>query len=264
FLKQIGYPDTWEDYSDVNIDRGNYYANIISCQKHNWNRDIAKIDKAVDKTEWPLTPPTVNAGYLPNFNSITFPAGILQPPFFDLKGDDAVVYGGIGAVIGHEMTHGFDDQGRQYDKDGNLSGWWTDEDAEKFNAKAQVVANQYNEFTVLDSLHVNGQLTLGENIADLGGVTLAYEAFKLTEQGKSNEIVNGLTPDQRFFMGYANIWRIKNRPEFAAMLINVDVHSPEKWRVNGPLTNFEPFYAAFGVKEGDKMYRAPSERAKIW
>lgn len=264
FLKKIGYPDKWEDYSDVNIDRNNYYQNILEAQKHAWNKQLKKADKPVDKTEWGMTPPTVNAYYNPSFNEIVFPAGILQPPFFNFEADDAINYGGIGAVIGHEMTHGFDDQGSQYDAEGNLTEWWTKEDRERFMQKAQVVVDQYNQFKVLDSLNVNGQLTLGENIADLGGITLAYEAFKMTDQGKSDKKINGLTPDQRFFMSWANVWRIKDRPEQLRMRISVDPHSPEQFRTNGPLMNFEPFYKAFDVKEGDQMYREPAKRAKIW
>lgn len=264
FLKKIGYPDKWEDYSDVSIERGNYYHNILAAQKHGWNKNLKKVEQPVDKNEWQMTPPTVNAYYNPSFNEIVFPAGILQSPFFNFEADDAINYGGIGAVIGHEMTHGFDDQGSQYDANGNLTEWWTKEDRERFTKKALVVVNQYNQFTVLDSIKVNGQLTLGENIADLGGITLAYEAFKLTEQGKSNQKIDGLTPDQRFFMSYANIWRIKDRPEQLRLRITTDPHSPEMARINVPLSNFEPFYEAFQVKEGDKMYRKPEDRAKIW
>lgn len=191
FLKKIGYPDKWEDYSDVTIARDNYYQNVLSAQRHVWNKNLKKVEQKVDKTEWQMTPPTVNAYYNPSFNEIVFPAGILQSPFFNFEADDAINYGGIGAVIGHEMTHGFDDQGSQYDAEGNLREWWTKQDRERFTSKAGVVVNQYNGFKVLDSLNVNGQLTLGENIADLGGITLAYEAFKLTEQGKSSEKIDG-------------------------------------------------------------------------
>ncbi len=264
FLKKIGYPDKWEDYSDVNIDRGNYYQNVLSAQKHAWNKNLKKVEQKVDKNEWQMTPPTVNAYYNPSFNEIVFPAGILQPPFFSFDADDAINYGGIGAVIGHEMTHGFDDQGSQYDVNGNLTEWWTEKDRERFTQKAQVIANQYSGFTVIDTLKLNGQLTLGENIADLGGITLAYDAFKMTEQGKSDQKIDGYTPDQRFFMSWANVWRIKDRPEQLRMRISVDPHSPEKFRTNGPLMNFEPFYKAFSLKEGDKMYLLPEQRAKIW
>jgi putative endopeptidase len=211
-----------------------------------------------------MTPPTVNAYYNPTSNDINFPAGILQPPFFFADGDDAVNYGAIGMVIGHEMTHGFDDQGRQYDSKGNLEDWWTPEDAEKFKAKADLVVKQYNDFTVLDSLHVNGELTLGENIADIGGLAIAYAAFKKTQQGQGTEKINGLTPDQRFFFSLAQVWRSKNRPERARMLILVDPHSPAKCRVNGPDSNTPGFYTAFDVKPGDKLYRPDSIRVDIW
>jgi putative endopeptidase len=193
-----------------------------------------------------------------------FPAAILQFPFFDFNADDAVNYGGIGAVIGHEMTHGFDDQGAQYDADGNLKDWWTPEDKTKFTERTQRVVHQFDAYTVLDSIHVNGSLTQGENIADLGGVTIAYAAFKKTKQGQSNELIDGFTPDQRFFLSWAQVWRGKAKPETSMELIKSDPHSPGIWRCNGPLSNFEPFYKAFGVKEGDKMWRADSVRAKIW
>lgn len=225
---------------------------------------IHKLDRPVDKTEWQMTPPTVNAYYNPAFNEIVFPAGILQYPFFSEDADDAVNYGGIGAVIGHEMTHGFDDQGRQYDADGNLHDWWTPEDAKQFTEKAGVVINQFNNYTVLDSTHVNGQLTLGENLADLGGLTIAYEAFKKTKQGQSNEKIDGFTPDQRFFLSWAQVWRANTRPEEIASRIVTDPHSPNEWRCNGPLSNMTEFYNAFGIKEGDKMFRPVNERAKVW
>ncbi|MGV3684321.1 MAG: M13 family metallopeptidase [Daejeonella sp.] len=264
FTKKIGYPDTWKKYDDVSIDRGDYYKNLQSIAQHDYKEMVAKMGKPVDKTEWGMTPPTVNAYYNPSFNEIVFPAGILQFPFFDFGADDAINYGAIGAVIGHEMTHGFDDQGRQYDKDGNLKDWWTPADAKLFTAKANVVVDQYNKFTVLDNQRVNGSLTLGENLADIGGVAIAYEAFKLTEQGKGDEKIDGFSPDQRFFLSYAQVWRIKNRDETLRMRIQVDPHSPEMFRVNGPLSNMPEFYRAFDVKPGDKMYKAESERVKVW
>ena len=211
-----------------------------------------------------MTPATVNAYYSPLKNEIVFPAGILHFPFFDFEADDAINYGGIGAVIGHEMTHGFDDQGRQYDADGNLKDWWTKADADEFKKRADEVVQQYNSYTVLDTLHVNGKLTLGENLADLGGLSIAYEAFKKTKQGQSNEKTDGFTPDQRFFLSWAQVWRIKALPEAAAQQIVVDNHSPGMHRGNGPLTNMEAFYKAFDVKSGDKMYKAPEQRTKIW
>lgn len=263
-MKKIGYPDKWKSYDDVNITRNDFYGNMRSIAKHDYKESIAKIGKPVDKTEWGMTAPTVNAYYNPTFNEIVFPAGILQFPFFELKADDAINYGAIGMVIGHEMTHGFDDQGRQYDAQGNLTDWWTKTDAEKFTAKAKGVIEQYNAYTVLDSLHVNGALTLGENLADIGGLAIAYDAFKLTKQGQSSEKIGGFTPDQRFFLGYAQVWRIVDRPESLRTRITTDPHSPEEFRVNGPLANFEPFYQAFGVTEKHKLYRSVDQRARIW
>lgn len=264
FSKKIGYPDTWKKYDDVTIDKASYYKNLQSIARHDYKEMIDKLGKPVDKTEWGMTPPTVNAYYNPSFNEIVFPAGILQFPFFDFNSDDAINYGAIGAVIGHEMTHGFDDQGRQYDKDGNLIDWWTEADADKFKTKANVVVDQYNNYKVLNDLSVNGNLTLGENLADIGGVAIAYEAFKLTEQSKSSEKIDGFTPDQRFFLSYAQVWRIKNRDETMRMRIQTDPHSPEMYRVNGPLSNMPEFYKAFSVKQGDKLYKPENERVKIW
>lgn len=264
FVKKIGYTNKWKTYGDVEIARDKYYENLQSVARHNYKEMIDKIGKAVDKEEWFMTPPTVNAYYNPPFNEIVFPAGILQFPFFDYNADDAINYGAIGAVIGHEMTHGFDDQGRQYDKDGNLKDWWTKEDAEKFKKRADVVVGQYSGYTVLDKLPVNGKLTLGENLADIGGVAIAYEAFKSTDQGKGTVKIDGFTPDQRFFLSYAQVWRIKNRDERLRMRITTDPHSPEMFRVNGPLSNMPEFYKAFNVKPGDKMYLPESDRVKVW
>jgi len=264
FVKKIGYPEKWKNYDDVTIDKDNFFANSKSVELHNQKEMIGKIGKPVDRTEWGISPPTVNAYYNPSNNEIVFPAGILQFPFFDAGADDAINYGSIGMVIGHEMTHGFDDQGSQYDDKGNMQNWWTTEDQTKFKSKTGGVVIQYNSFVLFDSLHVKGDLTLGENIADIGGLAIAYDAFKMTEQGKSNEKIDGFTPDQRFFLGFAQIWRLKNRDETMRMRLNVDPHSPEMFRVNGPLSNFHPFYAAFDVKEGDKLYIKPEDRARIW
>ena len=264
FLKKIGYPGKWKNYDDVTIDRANYFANAKAVRMHEFNEMIAKVDKPVDRTEWGMTPPTVNAYYNPANNEIVFPAGILQFPFFEAKADDAINYGGIGMVIGHEMTHGFDDQGSQYDDIGNLKNWWGKEDAVKFKEKTSEVVKQYNAFTVLDSLHVNGQLTLGENLADIGGLAIAYDAFKMTKQGQSKDTIDGFTPDQRFFLGFAQGWRLKNRDESMRVRVTTDPHSPEMYRVNGPVMNFDPFYAAFSIKEGDPMYKKSEERVKIW
>lgn len=264
FIKKIGYPDKWKDYSSVVIVPNNYVQNILNASAFEYNYNISKLGKPVDKTEWGMTPQTVNAYYNPGFNEIVFPAAILQFPFFDFDADDAVNYGGIGAVIGHEMTHGFDDQGAQYDADGNLKDWWTPEDKAKFKVKTEMIVHQFDGYHILDTIPVNGSLTQGENIADLGGVTIGYTAFKKTKQGKSNEKIDGFTPDQRFFLSWAQVWRGIAKPQDAMERIKTDPHSPSMWRCNGPLSNFEPFYAAFGIKEGDKMWRADSVRAKIW
>ncbi len=264
FTKKIGYPDKWKNYDDVEINKATYYSNLQSIARHNYKETIKKAGKPVDKTEWGMTPPTVNAYYNPTFNEIVFPAGILQFPFFDKDADDAINYGAIGAVIGHEMTHGFDDQGRQYDKDGNLKDWWTSADAAKFKARAQVMIEQYNKFTVLNNLHVNGSLTQGENLADIGGIAIAYEAFKNTAEGKSDAKIDGFTPDQRFFLSFGQVWRIKTRDETMRMRISTDPHSPEMYRVNGPLSNTPAFYKAFDIKPGDKLYRPENARVKVW
>jgi putative endopeptidase len=263
-IQKIGYPDKWKNFDDVNINRETYFENAQAISRHTYKEMIEKLAKPVDKTEWGMTPPTVNAYANPAFNEIVFPAGILQFPFFDNAADDAVNYGGIGMVIGHEMTHLFDDQGRQYDAEGNLKDWWKAEDAEKFNEKSKVVVNQYNDFTMFGNIHVNGELTLGENLADIGGIAIAYQAFKLTKQGQGNDKIDGLTPDQRFFMSFAQVWRIKNREETMRVRMTTDPHSPEEFRINGPLRNFEPFYRTFGVTEKNKLFLASDKRAKIW
>ena len=264
FMKKIGYPEKWKNYDDVTIDKANFFGNVESVRMHNHKEEIAKIGKPVDRTEWGMSPPTVNAYYNPTNNEIVFPAGILQFPFFDANADDAINYGAIGMVIGHEMTHGFDDQGCQYDEKGNMMNWWTSEDSTKFKAKTGGVVKQYNSYVVLKDQHVNGELTLGENLADIGGLAIAYDAFKMTKQGKDTARIDGFTPDQRFFLGYAQVWRLKNREEVLRTRINTDPHSPEMFRVNGPSANFDPFYTAFDIKPTDKMYIKPEERAHIW
>jgi len=264
FIKKIGYPDKWREYSKVTIDQNNYFANRLSADGNEYNFQLSKLGKPVDPSEWGVTPSTVDAFYSAPFNSILFPAGILQPPFFDPAADDAVNYGGIGAVIGHEMTHAFDDQGAQYDKDGNLKNWWRKEDSVRFSAKTKAVIALYNSFTVLDSLHLNGALTNGENIADIGGVAVAYDAFKLTPEGHDSTKIDGFTPDQRFFLSFSRVWRIKEKDELVRTWINTNPHSPEKWRVNGPLMNNLGFYTAFHVQPGQKMYRSDSTRIAIW
>lgn len=263
-INKIGYPDKWRDYSKLTVTRGTFLQNVIKGNELGFDYMINKIGKPVDKGEWLMTPQTVNAYYNPQTNEIAFPAAILQAPFFDPKADDAVNYGGIGAVIGHELTHGFDDQGRQYDENGNLLDWWTKEDGEKFEKLTDMVVAQYNNYVVLDTVHVNGRLTLGENIADLGGLSIAYEAFKRTEQGKGNGKIDGFTADQRFFLNWANVWRNNIRDAALAQRIVVDPHSPGVYRANGPISNMVEFYNAFGVKEGDAMWRPAAERAKIW
>lgn len=264
FVKKIAYPDEWEDYSAIDIDRASLIQNLEHIGQWQYQDMINKLGKPVDRKEWGMTAPTVNAYYNPSFNEIVFPAGILQPPFYYQGADDAVNYGAIGAVIGHEMTHGFDDQGSQYDKYGNLQSWWTQKDRKQFEELTQQVVDQYDSYTVLDSVHVNGKLTLGENIADIGGLAIAHAAFQKTEQAKSGKKINGLTPEQRFFMAYAQVWRIKNTPERLLWRISNDPHSPEQYRVIGPTSNMPDFYQAYDVQPGDSMYRADSVRVSIW
>lgn len=265
FSEKIGYPDKWRDYSNVEVKRDTWFENRLSANKNDYQYGVDKLGKPVDRTEWLTTPPTVTAYNNPPLNEIVFPAGILQSPYFDLYADDALNYGGIGMVIGHEITHSFDDQGAQYDKVGNVTNWWTKSDYEKFTAKTNQVIDQYNKFTVLDSMHIKGALTVGENTADIAGVAIAYDAFKLTEQGKDTTTkLDGFTSDQRFFISIARIWRVKTRDEYMRMYVNTNPHSPAKWRVNGPLMNFTPFYNAFNVQPGDKMYKPESERITVW
>ncbi len=265
YTKKIGYPDKWRDYSALQVKAGEYLPNVRAGDQFNAAYDWNKIGKPVDRTEWGMTPPTVNAYYNPLMNEIVFPAGILQPPFYNPSADDAVNYGAMGAVIGHEMTHGFDDEGRQYDKDGNLKDWWTKDDATKYNAEAAKVVKQFDGYTVIDSsTHVNGQLTLGENIADFGGLTVAYAAMEKALGNGPRAKIDGFTPEQRFFLAWAQVWRELDRPQYARMLVNVDVHAPAKWRVNGPLSNMPEFKAAWGCRDSDPMVRADSLRPKIW
>lgn len=264
FLKKIGYTSKWKNYDDVSINKDDFFGNVQSIRVHDLKESSAKIGKDVDRAEWTMTAPTVNAYYNPSNNEIVFPAGILQSPFFDVHADDAINYGGIGMVIGHEMTHGFDDQGSQYDEKGNLKNWWSKDDLIKFKAKTNSIVKQYDGYKMLGDMHVNGSLTQGENIADIGGLCIAYDAFKMTKQGKDTTKINGFTPDQRFFLSYAQIWRVKDRDESMRTRLLTDPHSPEMFRINGPLVHFDPFYAAFNVKEGDSMYITPGNRARIW
>ncbi len=264
FTPKIGYPDKWKNYTGLVVNRNTFFQNVKNSDIWDYNEMIDRLGKPVDRSLWGMTPPTVNAYYNPVMNEIVFPAGILQFPFFDPKADDAVNYGGIGAVIGHEMSHGFDDQGSQYDKDGTLRNWWTAEDRKKFDAKTAALAKQFSDYTILDSTHLNGKLTLGENIGDLGGLNVAYTAFKLTKQGQGNEKIDGFTPDQRFFLSWAQVWRGKILPESAAQQVVVDPHSPEQFRAIGAPVNMDAWYAAFDVKPGDKLYKAPEDRIRIW
>ncbi len=262
--KKIGYPDKWRDYSNVTIVKDKYFENVVSASSNNYLFQLAKLNKPVDRSEWFTTPSTVTAYNNPNANEIVFPAAILQPPYFDNNADDALNYGGIGMVIGHEITHTFDDQGAQFDKDGNVKSWWTKDDYAKFKAKTQNVIDLYNSFVVLDTVHVKGAMTVGENAADVGGVSIAYDAFKLTKEGQDTTKIDGYTPDQRFFISVAHIWRVKMKNEFLRLWINNNPHSPPMWRVNGPLMNNPHFYEAFNVKQGDSMYLPEEKRIHIW
>ncbi len=262
--KKIGYPAKWKDYKNVHIESNRYFENTVSAASNNYQYQLEKLGKPVDRSEWFTTPSTVTAYYNPSANEIVFPAAILQSPYFDDAADDALNYGGIGIVIGHEMTHAFDDQGAQFDKDGNVKNWWTKDDYARFKTKTQQVVDLYSSFTVLDTMHVKGALTLGENTADIGGVSIAYDAFKMTPQGKDTTRIDGFTPDQRFCISIARIWRVKMKDEFLRFWINNNPHSPPTWRVNGPLMNMPYFHKAFNIKPGDKMYVAEKDRIKIW
>jgi putative endopeptidase len=261
---KIGYPDKWRDYSLLKIDRASYVLNAMRAANFEVNRELKKIGKPVDRTEWGITSPTVNAYYDPNMNEIVFPAGILQPPFFDPKADDAVNYGGMGSVIGHEMTHGFDDQGRQYDAAGNLRDWWSPESAAKFKERSQAVVQQYSEYEPVPGVHINGELTQGENIADIGGAKIAYAALQKALAGKPQEKIDGLTPEQRFFLGWAQIWRANQREDDLRLRLNTDPHSPTHYRCNGPLANMPEFAKAFNLPDDCPMVRPPDKRVNIW
>lgn len=262
---KVGYPDKWRDYTNLEITRDSYAANIKNAAVFSFRVNMDKLGKAVDRTEWGMTPQTVNAYYNPSMNEIVFPAGILQYPFFNLNADDAVNYGGIGVVIGHEMTHGFDDQGRNFDKNGNLTDWWTKEDSEKFNALTQILVDQYNRFIAIDSLHLDGKLTLGENIADYGGLTMSYLAYRKSLEGKEEPAkIDGFTADQRFFLSYGNIWRQIIRDKELMRRVKEDVHSPGNFRVNGALFNIPEFYQAFKIDPNEPLFVAEDKRAKIW
>ena len=264
FYVKIGYPDKWRDYTDLDIVKDSYYANIQRASKFEHAYRFAKAGKKVDKTEWQMTPQTVNAYYNPSTNEICFPAGILQYPFFDMKADDAFNYGAIGVVIGHEMTHGFDDQGRQFDKEGNLKDWWTPQDGKKFDARSKVMADYFDAITVAPGVQGNGKFTLGENIADHGGLQVSYEAFKNATAKEPLAIKDGFTPEQRFFLAYANVWAGNVRPEEILKRTKSDPHSLGKWRVDGALPHIQAWYDAFGIKAGDPMYLPVEKRVSIW
>lgn len=265
FVARIGYPDKWRDYSSLHVTRDSFYANAREAGRYSVRYNQAKLGQPVDKGEWAMTPPTVNAYFQPTANQIVFPAGILQPPFFDSTMDDAVNYGCIGGVIGHEITHGFDDQGRRYDAEGNLTDWWTEEDAAKFQARAQKLIDQFNGYEALPGLLVNGALTLGENIADLGGVSIAYEALQRSLAGKPRpEKIDGFTAEQRFFISWAQGWRTAYRDDALRRQVMVGPHAPGQFRAVGALVNQPEFFEAFDIKEGAPMWRAPEDRAKIW
>jgi endothelin-converting enzyme/putative endopeptidase len=264
FTTKIGYPDEWKDYSKLSIRSPVLATNLIASAQFEYKRDLKKLGGPIDRGEWHMTPQTINAYYNPTMNEIVFPAAILQPPFFNMMADDAVNYGAIGAVIGHELSHGFDDKGSKYDGHGNLRMWWTETDREEFERRAEGLVGQYSDFEPVPGNFVNGELTLGENIGDLGGLSVAYEAYHLSLEGKEPPVIDGLTGDQRFFLGWSQIWRrLYREPELLKRLIT-DPHSPSEYRVNGVVRNMDPWYDAFNVKETDPLYLKPEERVRIW
>jgi len=264
FNVKIGYPDKWRDYSGLRFADGDLYGNVKRATAFEWDYRVRRLDEPVDRAEWEMTTPTINAYYSSTKNEIVFPAAILQPPFFDPDGDPAINYGGIGGVIGHEITHGFDDQGRKSDGDGKLTDWWTKADAEKFQVQADKLGKQYGAVEVLPGAHINGALTMGENIADLGGVLLALDAYHISLNGRPGPVIDGLTGDQRVFLGWAQVWRSKYREDMTRKQLVSDPHSPPKYRVNMPIENVDAFYQAFDIKPGDPMYVPPEARVRIW
>jgi putative endopeptidase len=265
FKVKIGYPEKWRDYSALTIDKGPFIANMLRASEFEFKRELDEIGQPVDRTKWGMTPPTVNAYYNPQLNEIVFPAGILQPPFFDPEADNAVNYGGMGAVIGHEMTHGFDDEGNKFDSEGNLKDWWKPVDRIAFDSRAHLLEQQYSECVVVDTIHENGKLTLGENIADLGGLTIAFAALKKSEEGKPvPPQIDGFTAEQRFFLAWAQIWRANYRDQELRRLVILDPHAVSPLRVNCPLSDMPEFQQAFGLKSGDPMVRSETLRAGIW
>ena len=264
FANKIGYPDHWRDYSALVIERRPFVENALAANTFEFRRRMAKIGQPVDHAEWGITPPTVDAFYNASLNEIVFPAGILQPPFFDPQADDAVNYGGMGAVIGHEMTHGFDDEGRKYDAQGNVRDWWTADDGAGFQRRTQLIIDQFGHYVAIDTLHVNGALTQGENIADLGGLKVAFAALERSLQGKPRPVIGGFTPEQRFFLAWARIWAENRQPALTRLLVLVDPHAPPKWRVDGPVSNMPEFAAAFHCQANDPMVRPADQRVSIW
>jgi putative endopeptidase len=263
FGVKIGYPDKWRDYSGLEV-TDSYVQNILNSNYFDHQEMISKINKPVRDWEWGMTPQTINAYYSPTRNEIVFPAAILQFPFYNYKLDDAINYGAMGAVIGHEITHGFDDQGKQYDANGNIRDWWQEEDSKRFKERVQVIIDQFNDYVAIDTFHINGALTQGENVADLGGLTVSYNAFKKTEQYKNGTVIDGFTPTQRFYLSWAQVWKNNIRPDALKLRLKTDVHSPGEFRVIGPLSNLHPFFEAFNVKVGDPMRRAEDKIVRIW
>ena len=264
FTTKIGYPDEWKDYAGVEVLGNDLVGNVMRSRRFEHNREVGKLGQPIDRGEWYMTPHTVNAYYNPNMNEIVFPAAILQPPFFNVEADDAVNYGAIGAVIGHEFSHGFDDQGRKSDGDGMLRDWWTEEDASAFSERADALVAQYDQFEVLPGKFLNGAFTLGENIGDLSGLAVAYKAYQLSLNGEEAPIIDGFTGNQRFFMGWGQVWRRLYRDENLEVRITSDPHSHSEARANGVLRNIDIWYDAFDVKENEALYLPPSQRVKIW
>ena len=265
FTRKIGYPDKWRDYSALKVTRNSYLENLAAAQRFESNRQLSKVGKPVNRGEWGMTPPTVNAYYNPTMNEIVFPAGILQPPFYDPNADDAINYGGIGAVIGHEMSHGFDDSGAKFDADGNLANWWSEADLKSFKPRSQFVIDQFSGYEVQPGLNLNGNLVVGESIGDLGGLTISYAAFKKSLEGKPRPAdIDGFTPEQRFFLGWAQVWASNQRPEFERLMVNTNPHPVGRFRAIGPVSNMPQFAEAFQCKAGDAMVRPPEKRCQIW
>jgi putative endopeptidase len=264
FIVKIGYPDKWKDYTTLEVKDDSYWQNMVRASEFEYAEMMGELGQPVDRTKWYMSPQTVNAYYNPTSNEICFPAGILQPPFFYMHGDDAINYGGIGVVIGHEMTHGFDDQGRKYDKEGNMTDWWTAQDAQRFDERAAVLADYFNHIVVVDTVHANGIFTLGENIADHGGLQVSYHAFLNTDQAAGREVIDGFTPSQRFFLSYANLWAGNVRDAEILRLTKTDPHSLGKWRVDGALPHIDAWYETFDIQPSDPMYLPKEKRASIW